>query len=433
MRFLPAFFSALLVLSAIAAPAWNALADEDHDQAAAVRQGIAAVCPELPSNEEALLADFKGVEGFRSEPIEARGSTVGMRFVLTLAEVGELRLERMGRAGMLGRVTSDLRAFGPEGAPRPTVVAVAGHDCRIAHALRLVYDSEGQAETLQILSPSLQRVVSEEPLNPPVPAGDDPGGVRVAVVDSGVNYTLPFVAERLARDEAGEILGFDYWDMDRRPFDANPAASPYFPQRHGTAVASVLLREAAEAALVPYRYPRPDMARMGALVEGAARAGVTIMVMPLGSRDREDWTAFETAARDHPEMLFIVAAGNTGESLDEHPMWPPALDLANMIVVTSAEADGRLGRGSSWGRRSVDLMVPGEDVPVIDWQGQESRGAGSSYAAPRLGALAARLKAANPQWNAPELKTAILSFAEKAPEDPPLTAHGWIPEPEALP
>ena len=73
-----------------------------------------------------------------------------------------------------------------------------------------------------------------------------------------------------------------------------------------------------------------------------------------------DWRSFEQAAAKHPEMLFVVSAGNNGRDIDTRPVYPAALKLANMITVTSAGADGRLARGSNWGARiwRIGGLVP---------------------------------------------------------------------------
>ena len=44
-------------------------------------------------------------------------------------------------------------------------------------------------------------------------------------------------------------------------------------------------------------------------------------------------------------------------------------------------------------------MVPAEQVEVTDFRGARGTASGSSYAVPRVAALAARLKAANPDWS----------------------------------
>jgi hypothetical protein len=55
---------------------------------------------------------------------------------------------------------------------------------------------------------------------PRVPPGIDPGGVAVAIIGSGIDYTRPEIAGRLARDGEGELIGWDFLDNDRRPWEA---------------------------------------------------------------------------------------------------------------------------------------------------------------------------------------------------------------------
>jgi hypothetical protein len=75
-------------------------------------------------------------------------------------------------------------------------------------------------------------------------------------------------------------------------------------------------------------------------------------------------------------------------------------------------------------------MVPAEQLEVIDYRGARGTASGSSYAVPRVAALAARLKAANPHWTADELKRAIFARAVAPLErGTPRVAVGWIPNP----
>lgn len=307
-------------------------------------------------------------------------------------------------------------------------------DCRPIHGRVLVRDPDGTATALLHLDEGLQVIDLRERLDPLIPAATDKqmseGAVRVGHIDSGVNYELPVIADRLARDAAGENLGFDFWDMDPRPHDLDTSRSPFFPIRHGTAVASILLREATEAALVPYRYPQPDMTRMADIVEAAAAANVRIIMMPLGSRKAEDWAAFANAARAHPAMVFVVSAGNDGIDIDQRPLYPAALRLDNVVIVTSADGFGRLAEGVNWGTETVHLMVPGEGVPITDHRGANLTASGSSFAVPRVAALLARQAANHPDWSASEFIAFLKDRAR-----PPLerggspVAWGWIPNP----
>ena len=402
--------------------------------------GVQAVCGGAAVHADGEDVVLPGGSLVESSPLVVRGREVGQRRHFLMDDSGaKVLLDTIEPGGLLRRVHAELHA--PTGnadqALQPTIVIVADGRCRVQMARRLIYDAHGRAEYLEILTPALDAVQIREPLNPPVPAiaqgvDRETQTVSVAMLDAGVNYLLPDIGERLARDADGEILGFDYWDLDRRPFDSNPVRSPFFPQRHGTQTASLLLHEAPVAQLIPYRYPRPDMMRMSDLIRDAAAAGAVIFNLSLGSNRKQEWLAFEQAAAEHPEMLFVVSAGNNGRDIDSQPVYPAALELENMLVVSSADADGRPAQGSNWGRESVDLLVPAEDMLVTNFYGRPRVVSGSSYAAARVSALAACLLQENPEWRAEILKAAILEQSrEPVAEQQAYSAYGFLPDPAA--
>jgi len=367
------------------AAGWMPLAAGAAGGQAWLRQAIEAACSTPGQGLQAMAHAIPGGAPLAEEPLRASGYTVGWKRRFEIRDGGELRVERVAPGEQLIRVTAEYWEPLPGGGVRPRLAAMAGEDCRIRLGRRLVYETgSGAPSAIEELGPSLERTGDRQPLNPPVPDGTDPGGVAVALVDSGVNYLLPEISRRLARDRSGRILGYDYWDLDPRPFDAHAAGSPFFVRRHGTRTAALLLHEAPEARLVPYRYPRTDMRRMADLVDHAAGLGVRVVNLSMGSNDRGDWQAFEAAALRHPRMLFILSAGNNGRDIDERPVFPAALALDNVIAVTSSEDDGKVAPGSNWGARSVDLLVPAERVAVAGFDGNETIASGSSYAAVRI-------------------------------------------------
>lgn len=263
-----------------------------------------------------------------------------------------------------------------------------------------------------------------------MPAGTDPGGVAVALIDTGVNYTLPQIASRLARDAQGELIGLDAEDGDRQPFDLQPGHDPDRGRHHGTIVASILLREAPRARLAPFRFKARGFDSFARIIEEIAQGPARIVSMSLGGYRKEDWDSFRAAAAAHPDILFIVSAGNDGRDIDTAPIYPPGFDLPNMLVVASTDAFGRLPPESNWGMETVDISTPGERIEAIDHRGAQVRASGSSYAVPRIAALAARLKAKHPGWGTQELKQAIVDLASPSPaERSPRTKHGWIANP----
>lgn len=431
-RLLPAIFAACcLTLTAAAA---QRLPDPRADLRSFLGQALTAICtPDALSSQE-LAWRLGGAFLIDERVFEARGRRVRWQRRYQLLSGDELAIMRLGPGGRLRRLSLELYSVASDGRPRPEAMALAGGNCRIVSGAKLHHDAEGRQESLERWGPDLEPTGVTEPLNPPMPAGPPtpPEAVRVALFDSGLNYALPAVAARLAYDADGRALGFDFWERDARPFDAHPVASPFLPLRHGTPVASLILREAPEAFVVPFRYPRPDMGRMTDMVAAAEAAGALIVSMPMGSNRRADWSAFAEAAAVQPEILFVVSAGNNGRDIDEAPVFPAALPLENLLVVTSSDDAGRLARGSNWGPRSVDLMVPAEGLAVMDFSGAEGRGSGSSYAVPRVAALAARLLARHPDWRAAELKAAILERAMQPPgASKGLVKSGWLPSPQS--
>jgi len=252
--------------------------------------------------------------------------------------------------------------------------------------------------------------------------------VRVALVDSGVNYQLDLINRHLARNRDGQLIGYDFWDMDEFPFDAHPNARGGV-QRHGTRTASLLLREAPFVSLVPYRYPRPDMSRMTRLLAHANDNDVRVIGLPLGGPRPEQWTAFAEAAARYPHILFVASAGNNGRDIDTQSLYPASLPLDNLLVVTSADDFVRPAQGVNWGRISVDYMVPAERRDAMGFDGSMTKVSGSSYAVSRVVALAARYLRDNPDLDAQGmLKKIQTRFANGV--RPAQIARGYIHDPQ---
>jgi subtilisin family serine protease len=396
---------AFLVALATLAPARGGT----FEPATELEAALFIACREGTLTPDAMAAKLPGAASGAEQPLGLENGVAGWRRRFALTDGGAILLKRAEAPGSPPEISGEYDE--PAGGTlRPMLWAAATPACAIDSGRRLDYDESGRAVAVEPLDGTLQVDGPGERLKAALPLRHDPGGVTVAQIDTGVNYLLPQIARRLARDAGGHMLGYDYWTLDDEPFDSHPARSPFFPERHGTATASVLLREAPMARLIPYRYPRPAMERMAQLIDDAAAKGARVITISLGSDHRAEWEGFADGLARHPEMLAIVSAGNDGRDLDKAPVYPAALGLANMISVTSADAaTGRPAEGANWGARSVLLAVPGQDIPVIDFAGQAQRFSGSSFAAPRVAALAVRLLAAHPAWRAAELKAAILA------------------------
>ena len=396
------------------------------DHAEIARAALARACAVSHAFEAAAIGPR--LPGYVGQVGPARAiDIVGWRVEFRL-DRATVALSRLAPRGRPGRVNVEIRGPGGD----PLLVVIADTACRIREARRMLYET-GAPAAIERLDGDLNPTGRRDPVNPPVPGpsrASAPSGVLIGLVDTGVNYLLPALSARLARGADGGLLGYDYWDLDRRPFDSDPVRSSLFPARHGTRIASLLSRESGAALLVPYRYPRPDMARMAALVTDAARLGVRVVNVSLASGDRQRWRSYEAAARANPAILFVVAAGNRGRDIDRQPMYPAALELDNQLVATAATGDGRLAGDANWGRSGVDVMVSTEGLRAVGFDGAERAVSGSSFAAARVAALAACLLAERAEIPVLDLKEAILARAS-ASADSGRVARGFLPDPTA--
>ena len=389
---------------------------------------------ELTATVTAGIAELTGTElRVEEEPIEFRGRALGLTLSLRSVMLQAMTVQLITPPNQPSRTI--LTSYRTDAMQNPELQLMLDADCNTQLARQLIYHDNNKATYIQLLSnESLAATDEVEWLNPPLPRlpSLQPARVRVAMVDSGVNYQLPEIANALARDNEGNLIGYDFWEMDGLPYDAHPVQSPFSVQRHGTRTASIVIREAPGIAIVPYRYPRPDMARMKDLIEHASGNGVRIVGMPLGSNRFTDWAAFQKAAEAHPHMLFIASAGNNGRDIDQHGVYPAALEIDNMLVVTSADDFVTPAERTNHGRISVDYMLPAERIAALDYNGTIQQVSGSSYAVSRLIALAARTLNQTPSLTTAQLKKAIERQSVKA-RTGRYVSTGYIGDPLATP
>lgn len=198
--------------------------------------------------------------------------------------------------------------------------------------------------------------------DPPLPPGLDPGGIAIALITTGIDYTLPEVAQRLARDGEGELIGWDLVDRDNRPFRRSGAATPGGWGGDGTALARAIGTHGRR--IVPVRIDPADPRSLARAVAFIAQTPARLVVVPASSREPSDWEPFRQAATHFKDLLFVVAAGDEGAG-NPGSVWPAAFALANILTVAAAAQEGA---GSTpmpnTGARTADALVALETWPM---------------------------------------------------------------------
>ncbi len=310
---------------------------------------------------------------------------------------------------------------------KPIIELRSNKNCNIKSARILIYDKRDIPIKINSVDMSDYNIIETKFLNPDLPIINNESDKNIiGLIDTGINYTIKKFEKNIATKNK-KIIGYDFWDNDNKPFDSDPRQNPFYPRHHGTTVFSVLSKEAPESKIAPYRFPANDMCKFKDLIDHIAKNSIKLVSLSMGSNNILDWICFRETLKKHKDILFIVSAGNNGFNIDKKPIYPASLDLDNIITVTSSDQTGRLGRGSNYGKSSVDFILPAERVEVIDHRGIRASTGGTSYAVPRLVALVSRYLDKNSKASIDD----ILSFLKKRAiqKGKKITRYGWIPDP----
>jgi subtilisin family serine protease len=166
-----------------------------------------------------------------------------------------------------------------------------------------------------------------------VPPGRDPGGVTIALLGTGIDYTSPQLAQRLARDGEGELIGWDVEDRDRQPLDRTKGDTRAEWGGDGTAIANFLSVDGIR--LVPVRVNPTDPVSFARAIAFAAQTPARVAIVPMWGARREAWEPFRQAASQFKDILLIVPAGVGSE-----PVYPAALGLDNVLAVEHGASTG---------------------------------------------------------------------------------------------
>jgi subtilisin family serine protease len=235
--------------------------------------------------------------------------------------------------------------------------------------------------------------------------GDGTGhGLRVAIVDSGVEGSHPAVGGRLVESVAVERDG-DGWRV--------APASPDDVVGHGTACAGIIHALAPEADLVSIRVLGSDNRGNGGgfatgLEWAIESSGASVVNLSLSSRSDAYFAPLHDLADAayFANVLLVSAANNVAVASY------PSLFAA---VVSVAAHDGP--RADAWfynPEPPVEFGAHGLNVDVAWRGGVRMTVTGNSFAAPHIAGLAARIRAAHPGITPFETKALLAATADNA-------------------
>lgn len=246
-------------------------------------------------------------------------------------------------------------------------------------------------------------------------------GVRVAVLDTGVDRNHPALAGRL-------LPGFDFVDYDNDPSEEGDESDVAFG--HGTHVAGLVALVAPDAKIIPIRVLDPmGQGNVWVLAEALLYAidpdgnpntddGAQVINLSLGTSTRTrlfnsvlqiatcsvdsdpvndisdpGYDADEARCRNSRGVVVVAAAGNDGSSSAREY---PAAESAQILAAVGASNDkARMASFSNWSSW-VRFAAPGDKITSSIPGGRYGTWSGTSMAAPLFAGTAALLRSANP-------------------------------------
>ncbi len=250
----------------------------------------------------------------------------------------------------------------------------------------------------------------------------DGTGVKIAVVDTGIDATHP--------DLTGRVVA-------ERNFSGSPDAKDRVG--HGTHVASIAAGTGAKDARFKGVAPGARLINAKVLddhgvgddsgilagVDWAVAQGADVVNMSLGSPDTEGIDPLEAQVNQisaEKGVLFAVASGNSGPNPGTVAS-PGSADAA--LTVGAVDDDDQIADFSGVGPRTgdgavkPDITAPGVDITAAAAAGTSEQSppgyltqSGTSMATPHVAGAAAILKQKNPTWTGAQIKAVLTGSAE---------------------
>jgi subtilisin family serine protease len=231
-------------------------------------------------------------------------------------------------------------------------------------------------------------------------------GVRVAILDSGVDATHPALASLTVRESWGVVVTEDGTKLV--PDRAGDAFG------HGTAVAHVIHEVAPEAEIGSFKVldvgeggGSGTAAALEAAVTEAIARGYHLVNCSFGTPARpvvfrhfKQWID----AAYLRDVHVVTACNNADYARPEWPAHFPSVIAVNMGRIEGDAFHFRPGH-------LVEFFARGEKVRVPWLRHEWKTVTGSSYAAPRVAGLVARLLSVHPGLSAPLVKAALRHVA----------------------
>ncbi|MGB4973603.1 MAG: S8 family peptidase, partial [Cyclobacteriaceae bacterium] len=235
--------------------------------------------------------------------------------------------------------------------------------------------------------------------------------ITVAIIDTGVDYEHESLRPNM-------VQGYDFLDNDNKPMDETSSQNP----GHGTHCAGIvgatglvdggIIGISPEVSIMPLRFLGPQgqgdlMAGIKA-IDYAIKNGAQVISASWGatvSRSQASPLIEAIERADKAGVIFVAAAANDGRSNDRTDVFPANANTPNMISVAASGASDAKPSWSNYGKYSVDLAAPGENILSTLPKHKYDNLSGTSMATPLVSGLVALILAQDDSLTGAEVRS----------------------------
>lgn len=266
----------------------------------------------------------------------------------------------------------------------------------------------------------------------------------VAVIDTGVDYTHPDLAENMwtnpneiagngidddANGYVDDIHGYDFINNDNDPMDdhnhgTHVSGTIAAVGNNGIGIVGVSWNANIMAVKIFNAAGRTNELTIVNAINYATMMGAPVMNNSWGGGPNSQLIYDAINDANDFKLLFVAAAGNSNNDNDNRAYYPASYDLPNILAVAATDKNDLTASFSSYGRTTVDLGAPGVEILSTLPGNKYASYNGTSMATPHVSGAAALILSQSPTYNASDLKAILMGTVDPIPSLSSITLTG---------